>query len=183
MRKSSHKLSEEPSATEIFIIGIRSQAKDYMLSWALNENLGISLEKKGQIKLKVSSENEAQQKQTVLFQESAPGATEEESVNDVFRFDHEALHTEIFLIVNQGTHKWLVPEWKTMDYFLLFRGPVPKRDQKNILKQIMEIPVLTIAVEISIQQIPPEQRLLFTNDNYGTVDKNKNRSNSRTRLK
>lgn len=59
-----------------------------------------------------------------------------------------------------------------MDYFLVIKGPMPTSELKNMLKQLKGIPVVTLAVEIGLQQIPPANREYFIHDNYATLDKN-----------
>lgn len=175
MKKVSHRLqSDESLEKEVFIFGLVSSAKDFRLSWMLNHHLGFNLEKKGQINIPTGEVAESRQKQQTMFseEEEEPILPRDYSVNPVYSYAFELFYSRVYLLVNQGSLKWLVPDLKTMDYFLLFKGPMPSIELKNIFKQLKEIPVISMAVILELNQIPAASREYFIHDNYGTLDKN-----------
>jgi|LakMenE18May11ns_1017448.scaffolds.fasta_scaffold9749832_2 hypothetical protein len=175
MKKVSHRLqTDESLEKEIFIFGLVSSAKDFRLSWMINNHLGFNLEKVGQINIPAYENLENMKKQQSMFseEEHEPVLPKDYSVNPVYHFAFDLFYSKVFLLVNQGSLKWLVPDLKTMDYFLLIKGPMPGIELKNILKQLKEIPVITMAVSMELNQIPAANREYFIHDNYGTLDKN-----------
>lgn len=175
MKKVAHRLQhDESSEKEIFVFGLVSAAKDFRLCWMINNHLGFNLEKSGQINIVSNDTGNTLKNQTSMFSnaENEPVLPKDYSVNPVFQFSFDLFYSKVFLLVNQGSLKWLVPDLKTMDYFLVFKGPMPAAELKKFLRKLKEIPIITLAVEIALQQIPPANREYFIHDNYGTLDKN-----------
>ena len=175
MKKISHKLPQDDSSEkDIFVLGLVSSAKDFRISWMINQELGFELAKTGEINITIKEVCDLPKKQTSMFtqEDYEPLLPKDFSLNPVYFFSLELFYTKVFLYVNQGSLKWLVPEMKTMDYFLVFKGPIPSIELKQILKQLKTIPVVTLAVEIDLQQIPQANRDYFIHDYYGTLDKN-----------
>ncbi len=175
MKKIAYRLvPDETTEKEIFVFGLVSSAKDFRLSWMINNHLGFRLEKSGQINIPTGEQADGLKNQQSMFseEEHEPLLPKEYSVNPVYFYAYELFYTKVYLLVNQGSLKWLVPDLKTMDYFLVIKGPMPTSELKNMLKQLKGIPVVTLAVEIGLQQIPPANREYFIHDNYATLDKN-----------
>lgn len=175
MKRVAHRLQhDESSEKEIFIFGLVSAAKDFRLCWMINNHLGFNLEKSGEINIQTQEASSVQGNQTSMFsdEETESILPKDYSVNPVYHFSYELFYSKVYLLVNQGSLKWLVPDLKTMDYFLVIKGPMPALELKKILKELKNIPIISLAVEIGLQQIPATHKNYFIFDNYGTLDKN-----------
>jgi hypothetical protein len=125
---------------DFILIGISCHAKDYRLCWAVNNALGLALEK----------EDEDVE---ILHKK-------EKSQHSVFSFYHEENYTEYTLVLNRGTHGLLIPEQKQADYMLLIRNNFGD-DLSEILSKIRRIDFVLTAFEIDVERLKSKQNLQF----------------------
>ena len=98
------------------LLGISCHAKDYRLSWALNNSLNIKLKKEDDIHPELSEEG-------IFFSNSS--------------FYSDIDHLQYTLISNKEDGAHLIPEFPQLDYFLKVSGPQHEYEVEHH-KQIMQ---------------------------------------------
>ncbi len=98
------------------LLGISCHAKDYRLSWSLNNSLKIKLKKEDDIQPELYKEG-------ICFSNSS--------------YYDERDHLEYTLISNNEDGAHLIPEFPQLDYFLKVSGP-QHEDEIERHKQIMQ---------------------------------------------
>ena len=127
---------------EFVLVGISCHEKDYRISWALREKLGVDL-CRGE-DLQINSKK--------------PGESGAYAVFESFSEDNDS---SIFLVANRSDSSFLVPELKTCDYFLIARGGYDKENGEQILLRIKEIPFVLTAFTIDPSGLKSRQNLIF----------------------
>lgn len=124
------------------LFGISCHEKDYRISWAINKQLGIGLQKENDLEIK-----EKKQKENFLY--------------PVYSFNSEVQYWEYFLIANRNTQGLLIPEQKQSDYFLKISGNVIHEQKQKILQDLKGINIILTAYEINPESLKSKQNLLF----------------------
>ncbi len=122
------------------LIGICSHAKDYRLSWELNQQLNFDLVKDDNLELTVKGE-----KQNHSF----------------FSFIDDENLVEFYLINNRSEGGVLIPEEKRSDYFLLIRGVLRDGQIEGLVREISTIKNVLTTYEIEVEQLKSKNNLLF----------------------
>lgn len=122
------------------LIGLCSHAKDYRLSWFLNENLGISLQKEKNLEMK--------KKETDYSFSFYSYADEEDRM-------------EYYLIGNKNLNIFLIPEEKQIDFFLQLKGSFTKNKVIEVTKRLKGIPIVLKAYEVEVEALKSKKNLIF----------------------
>lgn len=61
--------------------------------------------------------------------------------------------TELYILANKGTEGFLVPEMKTVDFFLLIQNYIHEEDLKGIINGLNKIPDVLVAVEVDPKKL------------------------------
>lgn len=122
------------------LLGISCHARDYRLSWELNNCLNIELEKSESIFL--SDEEEASGFSTMTF------------------VDDENYCT-FTLISNKQQGKVLIPESPQLDYFLKVSGPQHEQDIIKYKQMVQNIDLVLAALEIDLKSLKSKPNLVF----------------------
>lgn len=70
--------------------------------------------------------------------------------------------TEFYLISNKGlSGGYLIPEMRSMDYFLLIKEYIDQEDLSQIIESINQIEAVVVAKEIDPAKLKSKENLLF----------------------
>jgi len=122
------------------LVGICSHAKDYRLSWEINNVLEFDLEKGENYEINIKGDN-----QSYSF----------------FSFIDDENHLEYYLINNRCSKGVLIPEEKKSDYFLLIRGIRRGGEKEELINKIGEIKNVLTTYEVEVDQLKSKSNLLF----------------------
>jgi len=122
------------------LVGICSHAKDYRLSWEINNVLEFDLEKGENYEINIKGDN-----QSYSF----------------FSFIDDENHLEYYLINNRCSKGVLIPEEKKSDYFLLIRGILRGAEKEELINKIGEIKNVLTTYEVEVDQLKSKSNLLF----------------------
>ncbi len=122
------------------LIGISSHAKDYRISWELNKIFGIELNK----------END------VLFATKKGG----NAVFSMYFYKNKDEEQDVRLISNKSNGRFLIPESKASDYFLILYD-FNEYESREMLVKIRKINVVLTAFEVDVSTLKSKENLLF----------------------
>ena len=122
------------------LVGICSHAKDYRLSWEINNVLEFDLEKGENYEINIKGDNQSY---------------------SLFSFIDDENHLEYYLINNRCSKGVLIPEEKKSDYFLLIRGIRRGEEKEELINKIGEIKNVLTTYEVEVDQLKSKSNLLF----------------------
>jgi hypothetical protein len=127
---------------DFILLGISCHEKDYRISWAIREKLGIDLCRGEDIV--ISSKKGTQSDAFAVFEHFS-----------------EENESSIFLVSNRNGPSLLVPEQRSADYFLIARGGYDQENKEEILLLIREISFVLTAFAIDPASLKSKQNLIF----------------------
>lgn len=127
---------------DFILIGIACHEKDYRLCWAVNQALGLDLERIEP--LSISLRKDEQPSQFALYMH-------ENTEND----------TACFVVSNRSSRGLLVPEQKHADYFFVAKGPFGKTEEARMLQAVKNVPFVLTAFPLVPAELKSKQNLLF----------------------
>lgn len=149
---------------DIILIAIKSNMPDYKIAYHLNRHLNIKF-------CKVIPEISVEDKGTSYFRSFK---YEDEKNYLVWRlFENKSCYTEninhgtlALFEKNEealGTTNYLIPEWRTIDYFLLIENTDFLFDTESLLERIQNIPNISTQFEVAIDSlnIKSQKNLIF----------------------
>ena len=122
------------------LIGICSHAKDYRLSWELNQQLEFDLGKDDNLELNTKGDKQS---------------------HSFFSFIDEENLIEYYLINNRSESGFLIPEEKKSDYFLLIRGVLREGRVEELVREIAMIKNVLTTYSIKVDRLKSKSNLLF----------------------
>ncbi len=134
---------EEEYEYDFDLYGISSHEKDYRICWAVNNSLGLSLERTVE-NIEVIFTN--QEKQNSLF--------------PVFKFEKgEALET-YYLIGNKYENSQLIEEQKHVDFFLMIKSNGVETSN-DVLNKLKNISFILSVNKIDVSTLKSKKNLIF----------------------
>ena len=122
------------------LIGISCHSKDYRLCWELNKALSIDMIRTAD--LEISKKDKI-------------------SAFSFYEFIDEANYLEFYLISNRGNSGYIVPEQKTMDFFLMVKGNISDNHTKECIAKINSLSLVLTSFNVDPNQLKSKQNLLF----------------------
>jgi hypothetical protein len=122
------------------LIGISCHSKDYRLCWELNKALSTDMIR------------------TVDLEISKKGKI---SAFSFYEFIDDANYLEYYLISNRGNTGYIVPEQKTMDFFLMIKGNISDNHTKECIAKINSLSLVLTSFNVDPNQLKSKQNLLF----------------------
>lgn len=139
---AKHILKTDTNAVYDFLLfGIICQSRDYKLCFEINRAMNLSLERgedysvtlnKGKDKIK-----------TVRFEYK------------------DGFGNEYFILANKTSTGLLIPEHKSIDYFLIIKESVSQQDKVQVEKQLRTIPIVLGAYYLEPQKLKTGDRFIF----------------------
>jgi hypothetical protein len=124
------------------LLGISCHEKDYRICWAINQILGISLQKEEKdIEVIIKKSNRY-------------------SLHTMFTFFDEENEIDYRLISNRSTMGYLISEKTQADYLFLVSENF-QLDFPKILSTIKLIPFVLTAFEINVDELKSKENLIF----------------------
>lgn len=156
-----HKLILDDIEADLFtLIAIHCTLEDYRLAYLLNKFLGITFNRKtsdldfqkGDLTYSIYEWNDCKQ-QTIWSLVSNVCKTE------IYRSGN----TDSLFSVQEKTTRinYLIPEYKTVNYFLKIDNEFNSSKEKHILNSILKIPQVATAYSIESTQLKSKDQLIF----------------------
>jgi hypothetical protein len=142
---------EQPKARKVFLeftyeydfllLGIVSLEKFHRLVWLINEQLGHNYAHAGELEL---FEND-------------------QKVSSFTKYEYldELNHLEFVLFENKDGSAYLIPEMRTVDYFILIKGALDFVDAKTLVQNLKPVDSIQHITEIDPQKLKSKQNLIF----------------------
>lgn len=156
-----HRLDLEEFYDDSFtLIAIHSQIEDYRLAYLLNKNLDLKLErceKDLDFKYFMASYPFFQYQETLksrtwylIANSCVTEAESMQSSGSLFDFNQKTFKTH-----------FLVPEYKSVNYFLKVEEDAAHFDELSVLKKIIEIPKIITSYKVDASQLKSKNHLIF----------------------
>jgi hypothetical protein len=142
MKKKVHKLRGF-SPEDFQIIGIASHQNDYRLSWAMNQQLNLKLQKETDLEVKSKRNDEVCQYYT--------------------RYAYTDTNRGIcyHLIANKNSQGFLLPEMKNLDFLLKVEGQMDEQAISDLVREIKRISFIIIAFRIENLRENQRKKFIF----------------------
>ena len=127
---------------EFVLMGICCQEKDYRLCWAINNQLGFEFKKSQDFEIK-----EKRKKEPTIY--------------SLYVYEEEEKYRDFFLIANKSEQRFLIPEYKETDYFIMIKGNIDPIEKEIIAKKLWELDMILAIFDIDPHQLKSKQNLLF----------------------
>lgn len=126
---------------DFLLLGIVSREKFHRLVWLINEQLGHNYAHAGELELF------DQEKSTAAFTK--------------YEFIDELNHLEFVLFENKDESVYLIPEMRTIDYFMMIKGALDFVDLKVLIQNLKPVDSIQLISEIDPQKLKSKQNLIF----------------------
>ncbi|WP_298492949.1 IPExxxVDY family protein [uncultured Algibacter sp.] len=157
-----HKLILDDAFDEVLytLIAIHCRLEDYRLAYLLNKYLGITLSRKpsdldfknGQVSYSIYEWEDEKQLITWSLVSNICKTEELQKSNNTSLFDNQEKITKTFQ---------LLPEYKTVNYFLKIDNEFSSSKEKYILDSILKIPQIATAYSVDSKQLKSKENLIF----------------------
>jgi hypothetical protein len=126
---------------DFLLLGIVSREKFHRLVWLINESLGQSFAHTGELEL--------------FENEKVSGAFTK------YEYTDELNHLDFVLLENKDESSYLIPEMRTVDYFMMIKGALDFVDVKVFTQNLQPIDSIQLITEIDPQKLKSKQNLIF----------------------
>lgn len=127
---------EQESGMTIF--GIVSQENDLKITWAINKELGLKLQRSDNIH---TIKN--------IPEEGFP----------VYIYNDEKNQIKYALVINRVKGIYLVTALKNIDYLLILKGSTTLLEKKEIISKIKQLPEVTTIIDVDVDKIKERDML------------------------
>ncbi|WP_026897579.1 IPExxxVDY family protein [Daejeonella oryzae] len=127
---------------DFVLLAITAPLKDYRLCFKINKQLNFDLSRKDELELFFS-------------------ASEVPVYYSRYLYHQAHTDTEFHLIANKGTGGFLIPEMKTVDFFLLIRNYIDEEELRALISSLNKIPEILVAVEVDPKKLKSKENLIF----------------------
>jgi hypothetical protein len=124
------------------LVGISSHSKDYRLCWSLNTALGTTFVKKEDLKVELIKSFEL-------------------SLFSFYEFEDEENFNKQYIIANNGSSGFLLPEHRNLDYFWMVKGNFTKQNMRELLEKLSNVDAVITCLEIDVNLLKSKQNLIF----------------------
>ena len=125
---------------DFVLIAITSQLKDYMLCFKLNKQLNFNFYKIDELTIENNSGS--------LFFSMYYYQLPESDIN-------------FYLVANKGEQGYLIPEMKTVDYFILIRNYISEEEVEELIEGVNKLPEVLAAIEVDPKRLKSKENLIF----------------------
>ena len=127
---------------DFVLIAITASLKDYRLCFNINKRLNLEFYRIDELCLQLNSHSSASYFSRYFYQSAQTEA-------------------EFYLLQNKGTEGYLIPEMKTVDYFILIKNYIDQEDLDNLISKINKITEVQVAVEVDPKKLKSKENLIF----------------------
>lgn len=146
-----HKLTID-NEYDFSLIGISSTLKDYQVCFWVNKQLDIELK----AVFKKDKESNEEKRVEIEFFNNKTKCLSFHSYHA-----HCTEHVDYFLLSNKASDNYLVPEMKTISYFLQIRGFVSSEDLENYIKKLKDVSHFLLVTNIDPHQLKSKENLII----------------------
>lgn len=125
---------------DFVLIAITSQLKDYMLCFKLNKQLNINFHKIDELIIESNS-------CSLFF--------------SMYYYFLPETETDFYLLANKGDSGYLIPEMKTVDYFIIIRNYISQEDIDAIIDGANKLQEVQVAIEVDPKRLKSKENLIF----------------------
>ena len=127
------------------LIGLVSQAKDYVLAWHLNDQSFLHFVKSEDIKIEFNDHSRI--------------------IISNFVFESEFVHVLLLRnklqASNSKMNQFLIPELQRFDYLIRMKSEIDEPTSAQVMEIAKNTPVVQYAMKLDIQKIKLKENLLF----------------------
>jgi len=69
--------------------------------------------------------------------------------------------TDFYLLANKGDSGYLIPEMKTVDYFIIIRNYISQEDIDAIIDGANKLQEVQVAIEVDPKRLKSKENLIF----------------------
>ena len=85
----------------------------------------------------------------------------EPSNYSLFTYEEKENYREFYVMANKSKDRFLIPEQKQTDYFVMIKGNIPREEKFFFIKSLREINVVLAVFDIDPRQLKSKENLLF----------------------
>jgi hypothetical protein len=137
--KKIHKLKID-TRFPFVTIGISSHENDYRLIWAINTRLNMPF-------VKMDDFN--------FTGDGSPGNSFSR-----FSYDDTDRYVTFYIISNRCDNGYLIPEYRTVDFFLFMKGEVSTHMREELVKKLRQVEIISMAFFIDNKTIKSSRKLI-----------------------
>ena len=134
---------EEEYEYDFDLYGISSHEKDYRICWAINNLLGLSLERTAE---NIEVVFNQQEKQNSQF--------------PVFKFERDDVLETFYLIGNKYENHQLIKEQKHVDFFLMVKT-IDVMSTNDFIDKLKDIPFVLAVNKVDVSILQSKKNLIF----------------------
>ncbi|WP_423148780.1 IPExxxVDY family protein [Rubrolithibacter danxiaensis] len=127
---------------DFVLIALTVPLKDYRLCYKINKQLNIQFHRIDELSFQFSAQQEVQYFSRYYYQSAET-------------------ETQFYLLANKGTEGFLIPEMRTVDFFILIRNYIDDEDLENIISALNKIPEVQVAAEVDPKKLKSKENLIF----------------------
>lgn len=127
---------------DFILIAITVPLKDYRFCYKLNKQLNREFYRIDELELQFNGD-------------------EEPFYFSRYFYQNKNTENDFFLLANKGSEGFLIPEMKTVDYFLLIYNFIDDEDLQQLVSQINRIPEVLVAAEVDPKKLKSRENLVF----------------------
>lgn len=126
---------------DFVLLGIVSLEKFHRLVWLINQQLGYHFVHAGEIE---------------FMEHDLVG-----SAFTKYEYADEINHLDLVLFENRDDSQYLIPEMRTVDYFMMIKGALDFLDVRDLLANLKPVDSIQLITEIDHQKLKSKQNLIF----------------------
>lgn len=127
---------------DFVLLAITAPLKDYRLCFKINKQLDFDFSRIEELELIFNSDEEPVYYSRYLYLQPQT-------------------ETEFDLIANKGTGGFLIPEMKTVDFFLIIRNYIDENELRSFILALNKIPEILVAAEVDPRKLKSKENLIF----------------------
>ena len=127
---------------DFVLIALTVPLKDYRLCFIINKQLNVEFYRIEELSLQHNSS-------TAI------------SYFSRYYYQYAQSETDFYLIANKGTDGFLIPEMKTVDYFIIIKNYLDEEDLSNFVTGLNKIPEVQVAIEVDPKKLKSKENLIF----------------------
>jgi hypothetical protein len=127
---------------DFVLIALTVPLKDYRLCFKINKQLNIQFYRIDELCLPISGYN-------------LP------SYFSRYHYQNSQTETDFYLLANKGTEGFLIPEMKTVDFFIIIKNFIDEEDLDSFISGLNKIPEVQVAAEVDPKKLKSKENLIF----------------------
>lgn len=127
---------------DFVLIALTVPLKDYRLCFKINKQLNIQFHRIDELYFQIDTNTES-----VYFSR--------------YHFYQYQTENDLYLIANKGSERFLIPEMKTVDFFILIKNYMDKEDLEDLILGLNKIPEVQVATEVDPKKLKSNENLIF----------------------